>query len=232
MAEEKVQKVQTLITEPQMVQALISEFSKLEGKPPIKAQLALLIAQNNLETGHRKSMWNWNVGNITHKPGDGFDYWEGLDWLYVSMPNASGFTEEQKKTVKLKYRVYPDLQAGVRDYLSLLKRVKGGSVWKKILEGNPTEFSKALKAANYYTAHEQDTVDPVTGKKTHGYTSGILAGVNGFNKRDSYEQAVNGNVSQAPVAQPQAESAAPSSGATGINKMVEDFIHAVSNYTG
>lgn len=188
MPEQQVPKQQTQITESQMSQAIIRAFTELEGKPPTKDQVALLIAQNNLETGHRKYMWNWNVGNISHVPGDGFDYWQGMDWLYDYFPDSSGVTQRQKRKVSKVYRAYPDLETGVKDYLHFLKRKSGGAIWNKILEGNPVDFSKELKKQNYYTADEKD------------YTNGIVAGVNAYNKNNSYEQALsNAAPTSAPV---------------------------------
>jgi hypothetical protein len=183
MPEQQVPKQQTQISESQMSQAIIKAFTELEGKSPTKDQVALLIAQNNLETGHRKYMWNWNVGNISHVSGDGFNYWQGMDWLYDYFPDSSGVTQRQKRKVSKVYRAYPDLEAGVKDYLHFLKKKSGGAIWNKILEGNPVNFSKELKRQNYYTADEKD------------YTNGIVAGVNAYNKNNSYEQAVSNTAS-------------------------------------
>jgi hypothetical protein len=182
MPEQQIPKQQTQINETEMSQAIIRAFTELEGKPPTKDQVALLIAQNNLETGHRKYMWNWNVGNISHVPGDGFNYWQGMDWLYDYFPDSSGITQRQKRKVSKMYRAYPDLESGVKDYLQFLKRKSKGAIWDKILEGNPVDFSRELKKQNYYTADEKD------------YTNGIVAGVNAYVKNNSYEQAMSNHV--------------------------------------
>lgn len=181
MAEQEVKKTNTPVSEAEMSRAILDAAKELFGITLNKNQLSLIIAQNNLETGSRKYMWNYNVGNITHVPGDGFNYWTGLDWLYDYMPDASGFTKEQKRTIKLKYRAYPSLEAGVKDYLSFLKRKGHGAIWEKILAADPVAFSKELKKNKYYTAHEED------------YTKGIVSQMNAYNKRNSYENAVAGN---------------------------------------
>lgn len=178
MPEQQVPKQQTQINEIDMSQAIIRAFQALEGKVPTKEQVALLIAQNNLETDNRKYMWNWNVGNISYTPGDGFNYWQGMDWLYDYFKDSSGITQREKKKVTKFYRAYPNLEAGVQDYLQFLKRKSSGTIWAKVLAGDPVNFSKELKRQNYYTADEKD------------YTSGIVSRVNEYNKNSSYEQAV------------------------------------------
>jgi hypothetical protein len=186
MVEQEVKKINTPVSEAEMSRALLDAAKELFGITLNKNQLSLIVAQNNLETGSRKYMWNYNVGNITHVPGDGFNYWSGLDWLYDYMPDASGFTKEQKRTIKLKYRAYPSLEAGVKDYLSFLKRKGHGAIWDKILAADPVAFSKELKKNKYYTAHEED------------YTKGIVSQMNAYNKRNSYENAVAGNFNSNP----------------------------------
>ncbi len=208
MVNQQVTKKNTPITEAQISRALMDAARELFGVQLTKPQLALLVAQNNLETGNRKYMWNWNVGNITHVAGDGFDYWSGLDWLYDAMPDASGITREQKKTIKLQYRAYPDLETGAKDYLKLLKGKANGAIWKKILEADPAGFSKELKKNRYYTAHEED------------YTKGIVGQVNAYNKRTSYEDAVSGKTDT------------PSKDSTGllgkIDQLLNHFLKAVA----
>ncbi len=174
MTNQKVERKQTPVNETEMTKAVIQAFTDMVGKAPTKDQVALLIAQNNLETGSRKDMYNWNVGNITHVDGDGFDYWEGKDWHYIKAP---GSLKEQKQYYVAKFRAYPDLKSGVKDYLSFLKRRTG--VRNKILEADPIGFSKELKKSKYYTAHEED------------YTRGIVSKVKEYNKNNSYEQALS-----------------------------------------
>src|SRR5271166_5657081 len=113
-----------------MAQAIIAAWTVMFRTAPSKEQVSMILAQNNLETGHRKSMWNYNVGNITHTKGDGFDYWQGLDWLYDYFKDSSGITQKQKKTVTLKYRAYPDLKTGVKDYLKFLRSKHYADAWQ------------------------------------------------------------------------------------------------------
>ena len=178
--ENRVERVRTNVSEPEMAQAIIEAWRDMFGATPTKAQVSIILAQNNLETGHRKNMWNYNVGNITHRTGDGFDYWTGLDWLYDYFTDTSGFTQKQKKTITLKYRAYPDLKSGVEDYLKFLKSKHYADAWQHIVNPDPVAYSKALKAAGYYTADESS------------YTSGMKNLFNQANKSNSYELAQQG----------------------------------------
>lgn len=174
----RVKRVKTNVSEPQMAQAFINGWTSLFGTAPSKQQVGLLVAQNNLETGHRNSMWNYNVGNITTNGRDQFNYFDDLT------------TDEQIEPGKwekknLKYRAYDSLDDGVKDYLRLLSGKKYSEVWRHIVNPNPVAFSKSLKDAGYYTANEAP------------YTKNIVNLYKSFQNSDSYEQARSGNVSPA-----------------------------------
>jgi len=175
----KVERVQTHVSEPQMAQAMIEAWAQLFGGRPTKEQIAILMAQNTLETGARKSMWNYNVGNITTDGKGKWDYWEGLDWLYESLPpDQTGIPQRRKKTIKLKYRAYPNLIEGTKDYLRVISSGRYSKAWQNILNPNVEEYSKALKQMGYYTADEAP------------YTKGLQSVFNRFIKSKSYETAV------------------------------------------
>lgn len=144
----RVQRIRTEVSTSQMVQAIKEAWQELFGSIPTKSQIALILSQNALETGHRKNMWNYNVGNITDNGKSRFDYFDDL------------VTDEQVKPkvwkkMRLKYRAYPSLKEGVKDYLSFLKNKRYAKAWQHLIHTNPVEFSKALKEAGYYTADEQ-----------------------------------------------------------------------------
>lgn len=173
----RVQRVRTEVSEPQMAQAVIEAWKSMFGSAPAKEQVAMIMAQNNLETGHRKSMWNYNVGNITTDGKGQFDYFDDLT------------TDEQIspgnwKKMNLKYRAYPTLEDGVRDYMRLLSNSKGryARAWENVVNPDPVAFSKALKAGGYYTANEAP------------YTRTLTSLFNSFNKSDNYELAMSGKV--------------------------------------
>lgn len=177
LAGDRVQREKTDVSEAQMAQAIIEAWRELFGKEPAKEQVSLVLAQNALETGHRKFMWNFNVGNITTDGKGTFNYFDDL-------ATDEQITPGVWKKMNLKYRAYPSLRAGVVDYLRLLSQ-KGGryaKAWENIINPDPVAFSKALKAGGYYTANEAP------------YTKTLTSLFDKFNKSDSYEQARSGKV--------------------------------------
>jgi len=144
----RVRRVKTDISASQMAQAISGAWKKLFGEAPSKEQVAMVLAQNSLETGHRKSMWNYNVGNITTDGKGTYDYFDDLTTSEQIKPG-------KWKKMNLKYRAYKSLQDGVEDYLKFISRNKYSDAWQHILNPDPVKFSKALKAAGYYTANEE-----------------------------------------------------------------------------
>jgi hypothetical protein len=217
----KVDKVKTEVTEPQMAQAMIEAWKSLFGNQPSKEQIAILMSQNALETGHRAKMWNYNIGNITTGPKWTGDYWEGLDWLYEYLPpDQTGFTPRQKKTIKLQYRAYPTLLAGALDYLKVISSGRYAKAWESILHPNVEAYSKALKQSGYYTADEAP------------YTKGLQSLFKHFTSNDSYDKAVAGNVTP-PSSKPSASApGAVASSATfweKLNKMLQSYLGALAS---
>jgi hypothetical protein len=192
MVNQEVNRINTPVSEPEVVKALADAAQQLYGVQLSKPQMALLIAQNNLETGHRKAMFNYNIGNITHAPTDGFDYFFNQDHIR----NKRG----EWIPVQLRFRSYPTLLDGTKDYLKFLNKHGGGSIWQAILNQDPVAFSKSLKRSGYYGADEADTIDPNTGKVKPGYTTGIVQGAKEFNRSSNYEKAMSGDFPSQPIA--------------------------------
>src|SRR5271165_5998185 len=206
----KVQRVRTDISEPQMAQAIIAAWTGMFRTAPSKEQVSMILAQNNLETGNRKSMWNDNVGNITHTKGDGFDYSESQDWHYDS--------NHQKVYYTAKFRAYPDLKTGVTDYLKLLRSKRYSNAFEHIVHPDPAAFSKALKAGGYYGADEKV------------YTAGVTRLFNDANKGSSYEQAMSGKIQPpAGVGRSSAPSAEPSFLAA-LENVPPQFINQINSF--
>jgi hypothetical protein len=139
----KVAKKHTLVDVEQMTNSLVHAWQSLLGKVPSKEQLAMILAQNALETNHRKAMFNYNVGNIMHM-GDNFDYFENQD-------SYAG------KSFTAKFRSYSSLDDGVLDYLKLL--YKGyPQAFTASQTGDPKAFAQSLIAnpqRQYYDPHVQ-----------------------------------------------------------------------------
>jgi len=167
----RVQRIGTNVSELQMVQAIVEAWKELFGFEPSKEQISLVLAQNALETGHRKNMWNYNIGNLTT---DGKSQYNFYDDITTKEQVKPGLWESKN----LKYRAYPNLKEGVKDYLKLLSSKKYLKAWKHILNPNPEAFSKSLKDIGYYTANEQP------------YTKAITKLYNKFNKSNIYPRVI------------------------------------------
>lgn len=213
-----VERVQTNVSEPQMALAVIEAWKSMFGNPPSKEQVSMVLAQNSLETGARKSMWNYNVGNITHVKGDGFDYQVSPDWHYETSKDESGNTVRKKVTHQAQFRAYPNLNSGVKDYLHFLSGSKRyADAWQHMLHPDPVAYSKALKAAGYYGADESV------------YTAGVKRLFNDANKSNSYDLAMSGKV-QPPAGSIPATTrpTAPPSEVASLDQILENFVHMLS----
>ena len=147
-SENRVKRIKTDVSEGEMISAINYCWRELFGTPPTKEQVSMIMAQNDLETDHRRAMWNYNVGNITTYAGLGYDY---IDDLTTSEQVSPGKWEKRN----LKYRAYNTLEDGVMDYLKFLStNSRYSSAWEHIKNPDPEKYSKALKAAGYYTANE------------------------------------------------------------------------------
>lgn len=144
---DRVKRVRTEVSESQMKSAVSEAWNELFGSMPSKEQIALVLAQNSLETGNRKSMWNFNVGNITT---DGKSQYNYFDDLTTDEQIKPGVWEKRN----LKYRAYSSLKDGAKDYLRLLSGKHYSNAWQHIMTPDPIAFSKALKQSGYYTANE------------------------------------------------------------------------------
>lgn len=209
--DKQVERVQTNVSEPQMALAIIEAWKSMFGSPPSKEQVSMVLAQNSLETGARKSMWNYNVGNITHVKGDGFDYQTSPDWHYETDANG----ERKKVTHQAQFRAYPDLNSGVRDYLHFLSSSKRyADAWQHMVHPDPEAYSKALKAAGYYGADESV------------YTAGVKRLFNSANKSDSYELAMSGKVQPVPGSPPPSST---SSEVASLDQILNKFLGMLSS---
>lgn len=152
----RVERIRTVVSVPQMVQAITESWNDLFHTVPSKEQISMVLAQNALETGHRKSMWNFNIGNLTTNGKGMYDFYDDLATSEQIQPGIW-------KKMNLKYRAYPTLKEGVKDYLKFIgENKKYASAWKHILNPDPIAFSKALKSAGYYTANEKPYTKTLT----------------------------------------------------------------------
>lgn len=172
---ERVARVRTEVSESQVAQAILEAWQDMFKTIPSKEQVSLVLAQNALETGHRKSMWNFNIGNITTDGKGVYNYFDDLKTDEQTSPGVW-------KKMNLKYRAYNTLKDGVKDYLKLLSGKRYSSAWDHIVNPDPVAFSKALKQNGYYTANEAPYTKTLSGLYSH------------FNKSKSYDEAKAGHV--------------------------------------
>lgn len=140
----RVERKKTPISESEFKNSLTKTWIDLYGHAPSEEQLALILAQNNLETNNRNSMYNYNIGNITTNGNHPF-----FDDLQTSEQVKPG------KWVKmnLKYKAYNSLDEGVKDYILFLsKNPRYAKAWEHIMNPNPKLFGMELGNAGYYTA--------------------------------------------------------------------------------
>ena len=136
----RVKRIRTKVSEQQMKQAIVNVWNELFGKIPSNEQIAMVLAQNSLETGNRNSMWNYNVGNITTNGKGEYDFFDDLTTQEQMKPGVW-----EKKN--LKYRSYPSLREGVKDYLKFISGKKSG-----YYTANEAPYTKAIiKLYNQYS---------------------------------------------------------------------------------
>lgn len=207
MANQQVPKQVTPVSEAEMARAFIDVARELFNINLTQEQVALLIAQNNVETASRAYMHNYNIGNIIHTDKDNNDYFIGGD----KTRGADG----KWKPIQMKFRAYPDLKSGVKDYLTNLKHRAKGNVWQTILSGDPAAFAKALKDSRYYEADEKD------------YRAGLINHVKSYYKNKSYENAIAGNFKT--VSPSQAPRVNKPNRLDTINNLLDKFLSALAS---
>jgi hypothetical protein len=103
-------------------------------KPPTIGQMAMILAHTALETGRWKKMYGNNWGFIT--TAGGLDY-------YILPDNP------------LKFRWYPSLDAGARDYLSFMYQHMN-SAYELWDSDNPMAYVHELRKKHYFCGDEAD----------------------------------------------------------------------------
>jgi hypothetical protein len=153
-----------------------------------KAQAAILWAQFAVETGAGACCWNWNLGNVKHVKGDGFDYmalkgvWEIVNGQRVEIPATDPGAW---------FRSYPDLDTAMHGHFVFLQK-HYAPAWKYVI-GTPTEgpsvesFVHALKVKGYFTAPED------------AYRNGMKVHFDKFMVASGYDEALAAIRAEQPV---------------------------------
>lgn len=158
-------------------------WGKFKSAPTHKI-IAMELSQWGIETGHGKSMRNYNIGNIKSREGDGKDYVffecnellpqaQALRLLAAAKPRTDGKEGLDVKITKngvngapavvwfypshaaCRFRAYDTLDLGAADYLALI-HARFQKAWPFILSGDPDGYARALKAQGYYTADVEE----------------------------------------------------------------------------
>ena len=174
MSEDFLSDITTPCTSEQMMNALGYAWQLLFNEVPEKESLSILLSQWALETGRGKYCHCWNIGNYKHVPGDGRDFTYFRCNEIISGHEVWYDPDNEKDKPYCCFRAYHTIEAGAIDYVtSLNKRFR--RAWPDVVSGDPGMFAHDLKLQGYYTAAENDHIDPSTGKTVHGYKSNIIS---------------------------------------------------------
>ena len=164
----------TPVSPEQVFLALASAWQMLAGATPDRKVLHILHAQSALETGHWKSISNYNLGG-SKKHGE-------CDWTYFTTTErfshavADKYVASSKpgsevtvikvdptyKTLKFSgkqpmncFASWEDLDSAAKDHLSMLFR-KFPKAIEQAKKGDAKAYVRELKKAGYFTASEEE----------------------------------------------------------------------------
>jgi len=168
----------TQVTAAQMFDALHAAWTHYFNGEPRKENLCVLVAHWAFETGLGKSMWNFNIGNVKSREGDGYDcmFLACTENMSVDMAKSLVAKLGDKASIQsvrgavatvkffpphpaCRFRAFTSLELGAADYLRLLvERFSDVNLeknaWHWVSQGEPQEFCHALKLKGYYTGDE------------------------------------------------------------------------------
>ncbi len=177
---------------------------------------AILWAQFCMETGAGRNCYNFNVGNVKHVDGDGFDYmalkgvWEGLTreaWErerrgpYGPLVRLSTDQAQIKAVGPGKiavlfdpphpatlFRAYPSLAEAVHEHAAFLEG-RFSEAWTAAIAGDVEAFGRRLGEAGYYTASPEIYVRNLRGPFTDAIASSDFEHAIALAKDDDLEGA-------------------------------------------
>jgi flagellum-specific peptidoglycan hydrolase FlgJ len=147
---------QTNYSQLEMTRAFIKAWIEIFDQLPEKRQIAIIWAQNTLETGHTKNMFNNNIGNIKYIPSPGDT--EDIEYTMLAKTweiingKREDFNPPHPQTW---FRSFETLSDGIIHHINFLRNKRYKNVWKAIDAGDPALFAKLLKQQGYYTASEE-----------------------------------------------------------------------------
>ncbi len=141
-------KVQTLLSDPQIVDALAAGHLSVYGGEPSDRRLHVAWAMIALENAHGRSLWNWNFGNVSTSGS-----W-ATGFYVIRVAERIQKSPDVWKHIDMKFRSYPTAIDGSIGYWSIMRAAYGGALALFDL-GDAYAAGIELGRAGYYTAHAE-----------------------------------------------------------------------------
>lgn len=218
---QQVEVKRTVVSMRDYARAVLKAWKADSGEYPSKKSVAVLYAQYMIETGGR-ACWNWNIGNVKHVAGDGYDWialsgvWEGVAPFVAAALIARGdavldTNEDHIKAVGKSrtsvifrtghpaslFRAYPSLDQAMMKHLKLLKG-RFGLCWPDVVEGDYQGFAYTLKAG---PDGKLNTADDYFTAQAEAYAAGMRPHFFNFVNSSMYESELQAilTVAEAPT---------------------------------
>lgn len=138
--------MRTTCTPEEAIRYIATAYELELGEPPSPEGLAILVAQSALETGHWRSMFGWNAGNIRGS-------YRGQS---QSIEGADEIIDGKRVVVESGFRAYPSAEDGFGDFVRFLM------VDTTPDNGRPNKWHRAVDAihAGDVTAYVLALSDP------------------------------------------------------------------------
>lgn len=148
MAQSILEAKDTVLTEQEAANALIYAWNKIFGEYPDNKQLAILLSQCVLETGHFKSCKNFNFGNVKAST-----IYDGYIQYFKASEIINGkeiyFYPPHPQT---RFRAFLSANDGAFDYLLFLQNKRYVNAVVHLKAGDVARYTTALSTAGYFTA--------------------------------------------------------------------------------
>jgi flagellum-specific peptidoglycan hydrolase FlgJ len=159
MPAQLVPAIKTIYTSQQMIRGFIEGWQQHFNALPKKESVAVLWAQNAIETGSTTSMWNNNIGNVkfvaSANPADD----DGKEYMMLNnvweIINGQKVIYQPPHTATW-FRSFKTLADGVAFHMDFLKNRRYKTAWTAVEAGDPAQFAHLLKVARYYTDTEEN----------------------------------------------------------------------------
>lgn len=169
----------TPVTPEQVLLSFATAWQLVVGQPPSREVLHILHAQSALETGHWRSIFNYNLGGAKKHGTCDWTFFTTTErfthavadrHLASSKPGAEVTlvkVEPQHKTLRFAgkqsmncFASWADLDTAARDHVSLLTRRFPKAI-ERAKAGDVDGYVRELKRAKYFTASEEEYMKAV-----------------------------------------------------------------------